>query len=143
MALFVEERSEEMRSGGAALLIIGNRLHRDNAQRRGNAAHYQQRSRSSPRIFAICRLLSLAHLHTTATGTADSARILHISPRLPLCQLTTTSGDQNAEACPPIIPIHACRFLPLHRHDAYFQPLKEDMSFACIVKVVNCSNFLG
>jgi hypothetical protein len=114
-----------MRSGGAALLIIGNvRVH-------------------PSRIFAICHLLSLARLHTNSTGTADSARILRISPRLPPCQPTTTSVDQNAEACPPIIPIHSRRFIPLHRHDAYFQSLRDDTSSACIVKGINCSNFLG
>ena len=114
-----------MRSGGGVLLIIG------------------KVERSPSQIFAICRLLSLPYLHTNSTGTTGSARILRISPRPPPYQPTTTSVDQNAEACPHLFPIHSCSFLSLHWHDAYFQSLKDDMSSACLVKVSNGSNLLG
>lgn len=147
-----------MHRGGGMLHIIGNMFHRGNAQGRRSTAHYRQHSlaimcdgdrvpliignveRSPTQIFAICRLLSLPHLHTNSTGATGSARILHISPRLPPYQPTTTSVDQNAEACPHIIPIHSRCFIPLHRHDAYSQSLTYDMSSACLVKDTNSSH---
>ena len=133
---------------------------RGNAQCRLSAAHYRQHSlvvmdsrdrvpliigtvqRSPTQVFAICRLLSLPHLHTNSTGTPGSARILRISPRLPPYQPTTSSVDQNAEACPHIIPIHSRCFIPLHRHDAYSQSLKDDRSSACLAKDTHCSDLL-
>ncbi len=142
-------------------LIIGNRFHRGNAQWRLSPAHYRQHAlavmcsgdrvlliigtiqHSPTQVFAICRLLSLLSLLALSTGTTGSARILHISPRLPPYQPTTTSVDQNAEVCPHIIPIHSRCFIPLHRHDAYPQSLTYDMSSACIVKGTNSSNLLG
>jgi len=98
---------------------------------------------SLTQVFAICRLLSLLSLQALSTATTGSARILHISPRLPPYQPTTTSVDQNAEVCPHIIPIHSRCFIPLHRHDASPQSLTYDMSSACIVKGTNSSNLLG
>jgi hypothetical protein len=142
-------------------LIIGNRFHRGNAQWRLSPAHYRQHSLavmcsgdrvlliignvqcSITQTFAICRLLSLPHLLTLSTGTTGSARSLRISPRLPPYQPTTSSVDQNAEACPHIIPIHSRCFIPLHRHDAYSQSLKDDISSACLVKGTNRSNLFG
>ena len=149
------------------LLIIGNRFHRGNAQWRRSTAHYRQHSlavmssgdrvpriignaqHSPTQIFAICRLLSLPHLHTNSTGTTGSARILHISPRLPPCQPTPTSVDQNAEACPYISSLCSRCFIPLHRHEsrrtnygASSRSLKEMLSSACPVKDANCSDFL-
>src|SRR5438270_5373675 len=111
-----------MHSGGRVLLIIGCRFHTATTVVMRSGGHIlliiRMVRRSTTKIFASWSLLSLPYLHANPTGTSGSARILHISPRLPPCQPTTTSVDQNAEACLASPPFVLAVFIPLHRDES-------------------------
>ena len=130
---------------GRVLLIIGCIFRIDNAQW-AVPCSLQNVWRSDTVIPASLCLLFLPHLHANPTGTTGPARILCISPRLPPYQLTPTSVDQNAEACPTSPPFvlavaHSSTSVILariHIESSYF--LTDKQSSACLVKRISHSD---